>query len=238
MKRLKEIGIAILIAIAIFGGCSLNKNRSRGKFDLVNTEVVVDTVFVDVEHTSIEYVPIATKEYVTTSDTIYVNNEVIVVEEKELSHADTLEIMSEYYTKRFYSDTLETEYGNIVVEDQIWKNNIYSRQYSYNLQVPEVHTTIKKEFMKKKNRFDLYVGGSTILQPNNQVHIAQDFLPSLFIGGGYDLGKGHSIYYERDLARKDNRITYEYDRNKWEAFGTYSTQYKYTQIGLKFYIIK
>ena len=49
---------------------------------------------------------------------------------------------------------------------------------------------------------------------------------------------GHSVYYERDFARKDNRFTYKYGVKRWEAFGTYSTRYNYTQFGIKLFLLK
>jgi hypothetical protein len=131
---------------------------------------------------------------------------------------------------------LETEYGNVVIDDVLWKNKIHSRKYNYDFKIPEIRTTITKEFIKKENRFKLYVGAATVLQPNEQVQIAAQFEPSLYAGIGYSFGKGHSVYYERDFAREDNRFTYKYEIGRWEAFSTFSTQYKYNQLGIKFYV--
>ena len=236
-KTGKNIIILILLILALIGGCSLLKKRSGG-LELVESVVTVDTTYVNVKETSTIYVPVSTKEYVTLLDTIYIDNEVIIIEERALTHADTLEIVSDYYTKRDYSDTLVTEYGNVIVNDQLWKNRIYSRSYDYDFKFPEYSTTTTNKFVDKISKFKLYAGGSTALPFSSETNPnILEVIPSLYAGAGYNLKNGHSIYYERDFARKDNRFTYEYDLGRWEGFGTYSSQYNYMQFGIKFYLL-
>ena len=234
----KKIFFIVVLAFALLGGCSLFNGQNKD-CELIDTIVATDTVFVEVKGSYATYVPKSSKEYVTLLDTIYLENRMVVVEEKELTAEDTLEILSDYYTKREYSDTLSTEYGDFVINDVLWKNNIYSRSYDYNFQIPEITTTIEKTIKQKGRRIQAYLGGSTAIHFNDWSEKNMLSLqPSLYVGAGYRFSKNHSVYYERDFARKDNRFTYKYVDKKLNIFTTYSSELNYFQIGTKFYILK
>jgi hypothetical protein len=60
-----------------------------------------------------------------------------------------------FYTKYYYSDTVFTSsYGEITVNDTIWKNKIFSRNVKTTLEIPEVTKTV----YKKSKGF--YLGGN------------------------------------------------------------------------------
>ena len=230
-KTIKYTLLIIVAALVLLKGCGMMKDVFGISFPKPY-RTITDTAYVEVKVASEVYVPVPTKEFFTLTDTIYLDGAVTIIKGRELTHADTLSIMADYYVKRGYSDTLSTEYGNIVINDQLWKNKVHSRSYTLDLKFPE-YTTIKT------SKFKLYAGASTALQFNPETSVNRiDFLPSLFAGAGYSFRDGHTIYYERDFARKDNRITYSYNKDSWEAESTYSTKYKYLSLELKFYILR
>ena len=161
--------------------------------------------------------------------------------EKELTKEDTLALVDSYFTKRSYTDSLETEYGYIVINDVLWKNRIYSRNYSYELSVPHVRNTITKTVIKKPSRFSLYIGagGIVMLTENpNMFGFNRNLLPSAYAGTSFRLYDHHKIHAEYDFYRKDWRFGYSYINNRWEILSEYSTRYNMLQVGARFYILK
>jgi hypothetical protein len=50
---------------------------------------------------------------------------------------DTAAILADYYAKVFYSDTVKSKYGHIVIQDSVTQNRIASRQVSTDFKLPE-----------------------------------------------------------------------------------------------------
>ena len=66
-----------------------------------------------------------------------------------------LDILKDYYTKYFYTDTLDLDsLGNIIIKDTISRNSIVFRQITPNLLLPT--TTITRDSLISKHEF--YVG--------------------------------------------------------------------------------
>ena len=230
-KIVKYILISVIVALVLLKGCGMIKDGFKLSLPKPCYSIT-DTTYVDVVKTSEIYTPVIKKEFFTLTDTVYLNNEITIVEERELTYADTLTIMSDYYTKRNYSDTISVEYGNIVINDQLWKNKVYSRSYELDLKFPEYATS-------KTSKFKLFGGAMYSLQFSSESSVNMiDILPSLFVGAGYSFKDGHTAYYERDFARNDNRIIYEYDKNRLEVGSTYSTRYKYLVLSAKLNLFK
>jgi hypothetical protein len=102
-----------------------------------------DTVYKDTTIYKTEYVP----KYIK-GDTEYIPVPVDV---------DTTEILKEYFSKVTYKDTIDYEtYGNIIINDIISQNKIFSRKPVFNLKLPTItETTTVKELPKNQ----LYIGG-------------------------------------------------------------------------------
>jgi|TARA_R110000765_G_scaffold425598_1_gene538862 hypothetical protein len=149
--NLKSIIIAVLIIIIILQQqCSspfqpfnlnpFNKRIEQPVEGMVITKIETkwDTVKID----SLVYIPKWKTKIETIHDTIPAN-------------IDTLDILKDYYTKYFYTDTLDLDsLGNIIIKDTISRNSIVFRQITPNLLLPT--TTITRDSLISKHEF--YVG--------------------------------------------------------------------------------
>jgi uncharacterized phage infection (PIP) family protein YhgE len=102
---------------------------------ITKIETKWDTIKID----SLIYVPKWRTHIITEYDTIPAN-------------IDTLSILKDYYTKYFYTDTLDLDtLGNIVINDTISQNLITSRKIIPNIYIPT--TTIERDSLISKNEF-------------------------------------------------------------------------------------
>ena len=102
---------------------------------ITKIETKWDTIKID----SLIYVPKWRTHTITEYDTIPAN-------------IDTLSILKDYYTKYFYTDTLDLDtLGNIVINDTISQNLITSRKIIPNIYIPT--TTIERDSLISKNEF-------------------------------------------------------------------------------------
>jgi predicted small secreted protein len=102
---------------------------------ITKIETKWDTLTLD----SLVYVPKWRTHTITEYDTIPAN-------------IDTLSILKDYYTKYFYTDTLDLDtLGNIVINDTISQNLITSRKIIPNIYIPT--TTIERDSLISKNEF-------------------------------------------------------------------------------------
>ena len=96
---------------------------------ITKIETKWDTLKID----SLVYVPKWRTRIVTEHDTIPTD-------------IDTLSILKDYYSKYFYTDTLDLDsLGNIVINDTISKNQIIFREINPNIYIPT--TTIERDFI-------------------------------------------------------------------------------------------
>ena len=102
---------------------------------ITKIETKWDTIKID----SLIYVPKWRTHTITEYDTIPAD-------------IDTLSILKDYYTKYFYTDTLDLDtLGNIVINDTISHNLITSRKIIPNIYIPT--TTIERDSLISKNEF-------------------------------------------------------------------------------------
>ena len=102
---------------------------------ITKIETKWDTIKID----TLIYVPKWRTHTITEYDTIPAN-------------IDTLSILKDYYTKYFYTDTLDLDtLGNIVINDTISQNLITSRKIIPNIYIPT--TTIERDSLISKNEF-------------------------------------------------------------------------------------
>jgi hypothetical protein len=156
---------------------------------ITETRVEWDTLKID----SLVYVPRWKTKVNTVHDTI-------------LADIDTLNILKDYYTKYFYTDTLDLDsLGSIIINDTISKNSIIFREIQPNVFIPTTTVTNtvlvnNREFYAGfglKGRIDQinYLGGELLFRTKNKqaysigVGVNQDFQPVLGFGMYWKIGK-------------------------------------------------
>jgi len=134
----KSILIAVLIGIIIFLLKCNDPEIITEERVVTKTVTQIDTV--RLTHT--KYVPKYYETVVTITDTIP-------------RDVDTLAILSDYYTKIYYIDTISVDtLGFIYLNDTITQNRIYSRQVTTDLYIP---STLVREVVYINAR-ELYIG--------------------------------------------------------------------------------
>ena len=231
LKQIKNI--AIIILILLLGGLGMNMCSSEPTI----ISEVVDTVYVKKSKVVEKYTPVVEKEYVYKTDTLYLKDTVIVG--RPFTPEDTIAIVDAFFTKKIYIDSLETEYGNVIVNDTLWQNRIHARSWRYDFKIPEVTKTITVEYQPKP--FQLYAGtGVRVGFDSWNEGIIYDPLldPQLYLGAQYRFSNAHYLKAEVDGLRRDIVVGYSYRRKKWDFRTQYSWRYNALDVGLKFYIIK
>ena len=154
LLNLKNIAIALLVAIVLFQQCGGNKKGTGEivkvdgkKYELIKHEI--DTVEV-----------VKTKVVTKKGEDIY--HETIV--EKEViipAVIDTAALLKDYYSKVLYKDVLvlPDSLGTVAVTDTISQNKILGRTFNANVKQRTIkETTIVKELPKTKVFYGLEGG--------------------------------------------------------------------------------
>lgn len=148
-NNIQPVLIIVLIVVIILqrncSGPSVNLNLPNNNVltegaVITKIETKWDTITLD----SLVYVPKwNTKiEYRTEYETI-------------IQDIDTVSILKDYYSKYFYSDTIDLDsLGNIIINDTITKNSILSRKIKPSIYIPT--TTITRDSLITKR--ELYYG--------------------------------------------------------------------------------
>lgn len=192
-KDIKTLLIVVLVAIILLmRECSGKEGKGIAKNEPITiTQTVTkwDTVTID----SLVYIPKWKTKIETIHDTVPAN-------------IDTLDILKDYYTKYFYTDTLDLDsLGSIVINDTISRNSILFREIQPNIFIPTTTVTNtvyinKREFyggFGLKGRTDQinYLGGELLYRTKNKqvygagVGLNQDFQPVLGFSMYWKLGK-------------------------------------------------
>jgi len=192
-KDIKTLLIVVLVAIILLmRACSGKEGKGIAKNEPITiTQTVTkwDTVTID----SLVYIPKWKTKIETIHDTVPAN-------------IDTLDILKDYYTKYFYTDTLDLDsLGSIVINDTISRNSILFREIQPNIFIPTTTVTNtvfinNREFyvgFGLKGRTDQinYLGGELLYRTKNKqvygagVGLNQDFQPILGFSMYWKLGK-------------------------------------------------
>ena len=191
-KNIQTLLIVVLVAIILFmRTCSGSKTPTPTSEPITLTQTVTkwDTLKID----SLVYVPRWKTKVNTIHDTI-------------LADIDTLNILKDYYTKYFYTDTLNLDsLGNIIINDTISRNSIIFRKITPNILFPTTTTTNivyinRREFyggfgIKGKSDQLNYLGGELLFRTKNKqaysvgIGVNQDFQPVLGFGMYWKIGK-------------------------------------------------
>jgi hypothetical protein len=97
-------------------------------------KVRIDTVYVHVKDSTVWYKPevvVITKPGRVDSFIAY--DKIIV--------RDTVEVMNDYYSKVYYSDTTQIKYGSVVIQDTVTQNRIAARRVFTDFKIPEITIT-------------------------------------------------------------------------------------------------
>ena len=73
--------------------------------------------------------------YVYHADSVYVEIPQVV---------DTAKILQDYYNMNVFVDSLQLEYGQVIVKDTIQLNRIKGRTYTATFKIPEIRTIVKE----------------------------------------------------------------------------------------------
>lgn len=99
---------------------------------------------------------------------------------------DTVKVLGDYYTKYFYSDTLADDSLNLVVNDTLFENKIYSREIDYRLIYPT--KIITKEIYPQTR--DFYIGGELVGNQQGVYYVGPKLIYKDKKNNGYGFGVG------------------------------------------------
>lgn len=172
MKQIPWILIIILLGIIIFQReC---RSPEVSEIQSIDIEWIYDSILVD---THVVEKPYPVREEIIEYDTI--------IEWKEID-IDTTAILADYYTKRYYDDTLV--YNDDLyfrLEETIYRNEVYERNFEYkNFRPIEFELDSIPE-----NKVKYFIGGEILGSPTH-------------FGAGPSLGL---------LTKNDNLYTIKYD---------------------------
>ena len=167
--------------------------------------IVTDTVYErydSIIHTKPKIIhskPIVDIQYLPSPD-----YEELVKQYKELS--------KNYLTKNTYKDSISLDkFGDIVVVDTVFKNNIIDRSYKYNLNIPTV--TIKEtSILKENSKLQVYIGGALQGQVPaviNQINVGllvknkKDQIYGIYAGPNFkgEMNYGVQLYWKIKLKK-------------------------------------
>ena len=171
-KYLNSLQTVLILILALI--ILLQSQCSRK--DPVEPEVIVtiETKWDTVEVEKISYVPKWRTKVITEYDTIP-------------RDIDTVEILKDYYARYYYTDTLTLDtLGYLVLNDTITKNNILSRSFTSQIQIPT--TTITKEIYLNKREF--YWGLGVHGRPDQLNYVGGEFMYRTKNKQVYGLGVG------------------------------------------------
>lgn len=138
--------IAVIIFL-IFRKCGSCVGTRPPKND---TTIVRDTQWIQIK-TDTQYIPQPYKVVKYKFDTLFLDKEQPSFNYDSLpKHVQA--IISEYYTKKFYSDSFDVKYGKLYLSDTLWYNRIIGKGFKLDQSIPEITETITiVKHEKKKN---------------------------------------------------------------------------------------
>ena len=149
MKDKLIIAAALIILIAVV--CTCNRCWVPRQ-----PEVRTDTVYVSVHDTTPWYTPSITviqggqipEESTKAQGIRYkVRVDSFIAYEKVFikTKVDTAAILTDYYAKVFYRDTVKNDYGHVIIEDSVTQNRIAARRVLTDFKIPEITKTITEK---------------------------------------------------------------------------------------------
>jgi hypothetical protein len=184
----KSLIISILINVILLF-ILLTCRNSKPLYKVIN-DTTIDTVYVP--HNIIIEKPGNDIPYVIL-DTVYLPSKI-----------DTISVINDYFSKVVYTDTLDfNDFGNIVINDTLFKNRIHFRRVTSNLKEKIITINNTKTIIQESTSLWLYGADYNInlrqIEPSLMWVRPNKF--SYKIGAGYDINNSR-INYSIGLYRQ------------------------------------
>lgn len=197
-KQGKNIFILIIAGILIW--LLLDKCSGKKGQVVIKETIKIDTAWVTIKGDT-SYVPVIKNHYLPSENIIFEKWDTLY----QLEYVDTAEILKDYFSFNTYSDTLKNQYGYILVDDTISRNQILSRGVKTDLKVPEVTKTITRTILDK--RVQLYaafglLGNSKDLASGAELEFLLKTKNDRMVGLGYEKLFNGEGYWKIKYAHK------------------------------------
>jgi hypothetical protein len=162
--------VVLIIIILLMRNCSGNSNPKPKPKEIVKTTIK----YIPVNKEIPVYIPKWKEKIVIDIDTFLVN-------------VDTNAILSDYYAKYYFVDTLSLDtLGYVLVEDTVTQNKIASRKVNYKVNIPKI--TIEKTIYVNEREF--YYGLGLAGNPKQLNYLGAEMLYRTKKKQAYGLGVG------------------------------------------------
>ena len=134
--------VVLIIIILLMRNCSGDLTKKQKPKEIVKTTIEYIPVEKEVPH----YIPKWKDKIVVDIDTFLVSQKI-----------DTSAILSDYYAKYYFVDTLSLDtLGYVLVADTVSQNKIASRKVNYKVNIPKI--TIEKTIYLNEREFYYGIG--------------------------------------------------------------------------------
>lgn len=164
--------VVLIIIILLMRNCSGNSNKNQKPKEIVKTTIE----YIPFEKEVPKYIPKWQDKIIIDIDTFLVNQKI-----------DTNAILSDYYAKYYFVDTLSLDtLGYVLVSDTVSQNKISSRKVKYNVNIPKI--TIEKTIYVNEREF--YYGLGLAGNPKQLNYVGAEMLYKNKKNQAYGLGIG------------------------------------------------
>lgn len=191
--NLAALVFGAVLVLLLFKRCGDGGTKKPGN-DTIS--VRVDTVYVQ-SKIDTHYIPKPYKVLVPTKEIIPVLSDSLIlaaaIKDGTISTlSDSLAVLRDYLTTRYYDDSFKVDYGKIRIVDTVFANSIVGRGVSTKFNVPIITKTVTIE---ARQRTTLYIGGDMYGNANSPIYA---------VGGAIGLRFRNGKYYEaKALLSKD-----------------------------------
>lgn len=130
--------IALILLFLFWRGC---QNEGTGSVRVDTISVERDTTYTTTIHDTV-YVPDPYKITEYKTDTL---------ETFETINVDTIRILKDYLSTRYYHDSITLQYGKVYINDTVSRNRITGRGVKSKFDVPVIKETITLEREQRRN---------------------------------------------------------------------------------------
>lgn len=126
----------------------------------------------------------------STETTVYVPQPIKQIASGHIEFIDSAAIVADYLSSRVYSDSVQSKYGLVVINDTVSRNSIADRRVIFDFKIPEINTTITKTVPPKNqvwigieggvNLSGAFIGSQLTLKTKgeNMYHLGADYTTS------------------------------------------------------------
>ncbi len=142
---------------------------------------------------------------------------------------DTTKILQDYFSKVPYSETVKIfkdnyDFGTLTVNDTVYKNRLFHRDYRFDLIIPEINTTIVVKELPKRQ---LFIGAGLNFDNINIIN-------SIYTGIMYKDRKDHLFGINLGISTQfDQKITPYVGGSMYWKISLKKKQPKYHKVGVK-----